>query len=140
VADHPEWPPYTNVIAELGPEGISSDETDEDASTDSLKIFRRIDKPWRAQYFSNLFEELDAKRSRLTAMGQPIIGNRPRLRGVGSNKRNQIAKDSLPMNFYSAEWLNLQHDWCRKSLIERAKPDYELPDYLSRVAPHVTGS
>ena len=93
------------MLAKLGPDGMSSDETDTESNGAQPKTLRRITKPWHSRHVSALLRYLDKTP---IPRGQKLKGNsylvrhpEPRL-GVdphpGSHTVTPVAK--LPENYY----------------------------------------
>ena len=54
-----EWGKYIDVVDMLGVIGMSSDETETEATRDSLKVVRRRQKDWRSSDLSRFLRSVD---------------------------------------------------------------------------------
>ncbi|KAF8580828.1 hypothetical protein K439DRAFT_1619498 [Ramaria rubella] len=114
---HPDWPPaFWDVIAALGPDGTSSDETDSSSDEEAQRLacqkFCRVPKVWHNSAVESLLQYIDSAVGdsplplRMSGQaGQPFrirIGDHP-------THKNESVAHGFPENFYDIEWLNLKH-------------------------------
>ena len=61
-AENPEaWGAYIDVVDMLSAAGMSSDETETEATRNKLKVVRRHQKNWRSPDLSRFFESVDQR-------------------------------------------------------------------------------
>lgn len=117
------WRAYIDVVDMVGAAGMSSDETETEASRDNLKVVRRHEKNWRSPDLSRFFESVDQKHK------PRARGNKPyrRLPSKGDREpTDSKAVSGLPINFYRATWYWSLHHVDRQDL--DAKEEMPLPD------------
>ena len=115
----------------LGYGGMSSDETETEATRTSAKQVRRRDRPWRSASLGRMWEavedydvsnkQLDKQRK----LGNPGFGRLPPL--ASKPPSAGVAVRYLPRNFYSPTWWLSQHEHVLSDL--SSKPERSLPDY-----------
>ncbi|KAJ3912800.1 MAG: hypothetical protein NXY57DRAFT_858235, partial [Lentinula lateritia] len=104
----------TDLLNRIGPDGMSEDE--EDGSKDQPQ-FIVLTPQWRALELTMLLRKLDKLHMLMRTKGRtrPSKGSAPRLRIIKSDPvyfPDRPAPIGLPMNLYSAAWLNAkQPDW-----------------------------
>ncbi|PPR07013.1 hypothetical protein CVT26_005208 [Gymnopilus dilepis] len=99
------WKSHFTTIEELGIEGMSSDDPDEE---DPLTFDIRT-LPWRAKELTKICAQTDAARNTTNAYGNRRAGNLPRIRrrkedGRASSRKAPAGK---PLNFYDPDWYQL---------------------------------
>jgi len=128
-AENPEaWGAYIDVVDMLSAAGMSSDETETEATRNKLKVVRRHQKNWRSPDLSRFFESVDQRHK------PRAQGNKPyqRLPSKGDREpKDYKAVRGLPQNFYRATWYWSLHQVDRKGL--NAKEEMTLPDLAACV-------
>lgn len=98
------WGILDYVVGALSPAGMSSDESDEDASGKALYVIKPT--PWRDPYVTELLRHVDNDLNKTNGFGGRRPGNAFRTRqwrpGVQSSARQAPAR--LPINFYDQRW------------------------------------
>ena len=131
-----------SVIEELGPGGMSSDETDDEqvSGGNSVKRLRRISIVWVNPELSKLFEAVDSYKC--DPLGgfpdmniQDKRGNRSHPRNYDALHKNISQKPirGLPVNYYDPDW------WVKnprdKQNILDAEAERALPQLVSNFHP-----
>ncbi|KAF8801625.1 hypothetical protein BYT27DRAFT_7215941 [Phlegmacium glaucopus] len=102
----PGWKATTEMIEELGPAGMSSDESevDEKSKKTTYKIRRRL---WRAKVCKDRLMVVDSDRNFINALGGARPGKQPRERIRSSTATISIRapKVGCPKNYYSQMWV-----------------------------------
>lgn len=91
----------------LGPEGMSGDETDHDASTRHVKKLSKLQLPWISKEVTSLLRNIDSYDDAILdeCIAVTKRGNKP-LPKSGSVKqaKNSKAVPKLPRNWYNVDW------------------------------------
>jgi hypothetical protein len=91
----------------LGPEGMSGDETDHDASTRNVKKLSKLQLPWISEEVTSLLHNIDSYDAAILdeCIAVTKRGNKP-LPKSGSVKQAKQSKAApkLPRNWYNADW------------------------------------
>jgi hypothetical protein len=110
---------------------MSSDKTETEASRDSLKVLRRLDRPWCDTSLCWLWEAIEdynhimMKREQRDKLGNPGLR---RLQPLATNPVSTGAvMHFLPKNFYRPTWWFSQHEHVQFAL--HSKEDQPIPDY-----------
>lgn len=108
----PGWKVTTEMIEELGPAGMSSDESevDEETKKTTYKIRRRL---WRAKVCKDRLLLVDSDRNITNALGGARPGKQPRdrIRSSTATISKRAPKIGCPENYYSRDWVaNLPSD------------------------------
>jgi len=92
------------LIEELGPEGMSSDDSEID--DDGRKEFKVRRMPWRSKEIETRLIQVDKDRNMTNAYGNSRAGNQPRHRIRRNAKKLSLRKPSAgyPLNFYDDKW------------------------------------
>ena len=97
----------TEMVQELGPTGMSSDESEVDERTQktTYRIRKRL---WRSNECKDRLVVIDADRNVPNALGGARAGNPPRDRVRGSNApvSERAPKVGCPQNYYSRTWVS----------------------------------
>jgi hypothetical protein len=100
------WKAATEMVEQIGPAGMSSDESEVDAQT--KKVTYRIRKClWRSSACKNRLLIIDADRNVTNALGGARAGNpaRERVRGSNATVSKRAPKVGCPENYYSKVWV-----------------------------------
>jgi hypothetical protein len=101
------WKVTTEMVEQLGPAGMSSDESEVDAKTKktTYRIRKRL---WRSNECKDRLIIIDADRNVTNAFGGARAGNPPRERVRGSNATvsERAPKVGCPQNYYSKTWVS----------------------------------
>jgi hypothetical protein len=113
------------MVEELGPAGMSSDESELDEKTKktTYRIKRRL---WRARTCKDRLILIDSDRNITSAHGGARPGNPPRerIRAPTSTISQRAPKVGCPENYYSREWVsNLGSDRAVRALKWGEKKD-----------------
>ncbi|KAI0822497.1 hypothetical protein BC628DRAFT_1327195 [Trametes gibbosa] len=102
---YPETRKHGQLLKDLGPEGMSSDEGE--YVGEILLHYRIRRKPWRAAWVTQLLRLLDAlsRRNRSTQGQGSLQGSRPRLRYISEDTSSARAVPRLPRIAYDPVWL-----------------------------------
>jgi hypothetical protein len=123
-----EWGKFIDIVDMLGIAGMSSDETETEATRDNLKTVRRRQKDWHSSELSRFFESVDR-------MHKPHArGNKPYRRLPSKGDREPTVTNAvcrLPINFYRTTWYWSLHKVDREEL--DAKEEMPLPNLTSCV-------
>jgi hypothetical protein len=95
------------MVEQLGPAGMSSDESEVDATT--KKVTYRIRKRlWRSSACKDRLLIIDADRNVTNALGGARAGNpaRERVRGSNATISERAPKVGCPENYYSKMWVS----------------------------------
>ena len=126
----PVWEFLWSMVEELGPGGMSSDETDADANPSEGRKFWIKKCPWRSSALINYLTIVDKDQNSTTAYGGKRAGNLPRIRrrraGGTASISIRPAVPGLPINFYDESWYRGLSEHDKKCL--GAKEAWELPD------------
>ena len=115
----------TEMVEELGPAGMSSDESEVDRNTKktTYRIKKRL---WRAKICKERLIVIDSDRNTTNALGGARPGNQPRerIRGSASTISKRAPKVGCPENYYSRDWIsNLGSDRAVRALKKKPKKD-----------------
>lgn len=103
----PGWKATGKMVKELGPAGMSSDESEFDEKTKrtTYRIKRRL---WRARTCKDRLIVIDSDRNITSAHGGTRPGKPPRerIRALNSTISNRPPKVGCPENYYSKEWVS----------------------------------
>lgn len=91
------WKWLSEVVKELGPDGMSSDESDEE---DLMPVFRVKPMPWRRDISKEL-QIIDSHSKKGVSMGPKAAKRVKALRSTSNRK----AAEGLPKSFYHDDWL-----------------------------------
>jgi hypothetical protein len=108
----PGWKVTTEMVEELGPAGMSSDESELDENTKKT-TYRIKKRHWRARECKDRLILVDSDRNTTNAYGGTRPGNqlRERIRAPNSTLSERAPKVGCPKNYYSREWVaNLGSD------------------------------
>ena len=97
----------TEMVEQLGPAGMGSDESEVDEET--KKVTYRIRKRlWRSSACKNRLFIIDADRNVTNAFGGARAGNpaRERVRGSNATDSERAPKVGCPSNYYSKMWVS----------------------------------
>jgi len=130
------WKKLKKIHAELGQDGMSSDETDTEQTGLQAKIVRRIPKVWISPAVSDLWNAVEKYgKGRVNS-----IGNTPytRIFEPSPSSRTQqnmpaqrrLCVPGLPSNYYCDLWLRGLSP-AQRAQVDRKSPR-ELPSYVSR--------
>ena len=120
------------MVEELGPAGMSSDESelDENTKRTTYRIKRRL---WRARACKNRLKVIDSDRNVTNALGGTRSGKPPReqIRAPTSTISEHAPTVGCPKNYYSREWVaNIASDrmvrelkWKERKDLGRAQDD-----------------
>jgi hypothetical protein len=101
------WKATTKMVEQLGPEGMSSDESEVDANTrkTTYRIRKRL---WRSGECKDRILIIDADRNVTNALGGARPGNpaRERVRGSNATASERAPKVGCPKNYYSKTWVS----------------------------------
>lgn len=123
------WASIEEIINNMGPMGMSDDETDEEASRPNRKVLRRCGLKWRAQELSDFFttiEEYILHRRAITTQGSPPLDRLPYLPTAVKIPKDRNPVKGLPLNYYNPTWKRLLHPVRIEEL--GATPPQALPD------------
>ena len=103
----PGWKASAEMVEELGPAGMSSDESEVDEYTKktTYRIKRRL---WRAKVCKDRLIVIDSDRNITNAHGGTRPGKAPRerIRTSTSTISERAPKVGCPENYYSREWVS----------------------------------
>ena len=95
------------MVEQLGPAGMSSDESEVDSRTKktTYRIRKRL---WRSSACKDRLIIIDADRNVTNALGGARPGNpaRERVRGSNATVSERAAKVGCPENYYSRTWVS----------------------------------
>jgi hypothetical protein len=101
------WKRTTEMVEELGPAGMSSDESevDEENKKTTYRIRRRL---WRAKECKDRLLVVDSDRNITNAFGNPLPGKQPRerIRTTTATISKRAPTVGCPNNYYSKEWVS----------------------------------
>ncbi|KAI0367548.1 hypothetical protein BV20DRAFT_1037610 [Pilatotrama ljubarskyi] len=113
-AKYSQLKPHLPMLEQLGIDGMSSDESDEDSN--GCKLFRILAKSWRPDRVTAWLRGFDAVDA-LTRDAQSSRGNQPRRRAVSSKvDDSRAAVKGLPKNAYNPVWYAKLGDFVREAL------------------------
>jgi hypothetical protein len=101
---NPEWKASYDMVLNLGPSGMSSDESEEE---DGRMIYIVKARSWRGHTVNKRCKIIDRERNNTSYLGGAPSGNPPR-------KRKRVTRPTLssrdpvvgcPKNYYSARWI-----------------------------------
>ncbi|PPR02271.1 hypothetical protein CVT26_011747 [Gymnopilus dilepis] len=98
------WKARYDVMQALGPEGMSSDESDLDSNTKTF-IVKNI--PWRNRRLTEIVQNIDKSRHLTNAYGNTRPGNSPRIRVRRDRPRRSARKKAptgKPVDMYDTDW------------------------------------
>jgi hypothetical protein len=99
------WKRTTEMVEELGPAGMSSDESevDEENKKTTYKIRTRL---WRAKECKDRLLVVDSDRNITNVFGGPRPGKQPRerIRTTTATISMRAPTVGCPKNYYSKEW------------------------------------
>lgn len=102
--EHAAWDQFGMLIEELGPEGMSSDDSEID--DDARKVFPVRRMPWRSKEVEKRLIQVDKDYNTTNAYGNLRAGNPPRHRtrryAMKVSRRKPAA--GYPLNFYDRNW------------------------------------
>ena len=101
------WKATTKMVEQLGPAGMSSDESEVDAKT--KKVTYRICKhPWRSSACKDRLHIIDADHNVMNVLGGARAGNpaREKVRGSNATVSECAPKVGCPENYYSKMWVS----------------------------------
>ena len=117
------------MVAGLGPDGTSLDETDDEEVHLTHPKFLRIPKVWRSPAIDPVLRYIDQHRDDLILPFQTAgrAGEPPRVR-VGDHPTicNNTVACGLPENLYDHQWLDSRHPQAVRLL--GVLPFVEIPD------------
>ncbi|PPQ74875.1 hypothetical protein CVT26_011470 [Gymnopilus dilepis] len=118
-----DWKVKYNIVAALGPEGMSSDETG-DSDTDTYWV-RTL--PWRNKRAVQVMVSIDEAKNTRNAYGNIRPGNRPRNRQRKKSARESVRKAPIgkPKNLYDTDWFEKLHGGKKRALKAKSDIDYE---------------
>lgn len=121
------WAEVQRLLESLGDKGMSSDETDSEASRSGYKVVRRVPLPWLCDEVPMLWKEVEAFHIARQAH-RPRRSNKPIPRIFEAFHRSSTchAVAGLPKNFYNSIWWTSLHDG--QQLFMEPKGPTELPD------------
>lgn len=93
------WTDILTVVAMLGEDGMSSEETDWPGDSERPRTTMHVEKPWLNAPVSALLKQIDGAGSSKTA---PTDG--PRSGDENPNSHTMQAVEGLPVNFYCPRW------------------------------------
>ena len=104
---NPGWKVTTQMVEQLGPAGMSSDESEVDAYTKKT-TYRIRKRPWRSNECKNRLIIIDADRNVTNALGGARAGNpaRERVRGSNGTVSKRAPTVGCPRNYYSKIWVS----------------------------------
>lgn len=115
----------------LGYGGMSSDETDTEATRDSPKVLRRRDRLWRDASLGRMWEAIETYDNIMLKRGQRERQGNPGLKRLPPSSTNPVSQGAavrfLPKNFYRPTWWFSQHEYNQFAL--HSKEERPLPDY-----------
>lgn len=98
------WSEVQLVYDALGAQGMSSDETDSDASAPNQKVVRRVALVWLAEDVSKMWSKVEAFHLKMVG-NQPHRGNSALLRlHAPKHSREDRIVPGLPKNYYDTIW------------------------------------
>jgi hypothetical protein len=125
------WGGVLDVHKSLGPDGMSSDETETDDKGRAVKPkrLRRVEKPWVNTEITAIWEHVDA----LSIPVEPTSGNKslPRIHEARSTNTSATPVFGLPGNYYNSLWCLGRHPNERAAL--HRKKDRPIPSTVSEV-------
>lgn len=127
--DPPFWDRTAEVIEYLGAQGMSSDETVQEARGMNPKVVRRIPKPWLHTDVSSLLAAIDEQGSVVTPSrgGKTVLRLRAPDSRAGVTMRSESAPVcKLPANYYDEMWWRSLSNGQQLSIQRR--PGQPLPD------------
>lgn len=123
------WQGVSDVHQAIGPDGMSSDETETDDKGKAVKPkqVRRVEKAWVSPDITAMWENVDA----LGVPGEHTSGNRslPRIHEARSTNISASPVRRLPGNYYNKLWYLGCHQNGREALCR--KKDEPIPSAVS---------
>ena len=119
------WKITADMVEELGPAGMSSDDSELDEKTQRT-TYRIRRRPWRARECKDRLIVIDSDRNVTNAHGGTRPGKPPRerIRAPTSTISEHAPKVGCPKNYYSPEWVsNLGSDRMVRALKRKEKKD-----------------
>jgi hypothetical protein len=101
------WKVTAEMVEELGPAGMSSDESEVDEKTKRI-TYRIKRRPWRAKECKVRLMLIDSDRNITNGHGGARPGKpaRERIRASTSTISDRAPKVGCPENYYSREWVS----------------------------------
>jgi hypothetical protein len=101
------WKVTTEMVEQLGPAGMSSDESEVDTKTKKT-TYRICKRLWRSSACKDRLLIIDADRNVTNALGGARAGNpvRERVRGSNATISERAPKVGCPKNYYSKTWVS----------------------------------
>ena len=101
------WKATTEMVEQLGPAGMSSDESEVDANNEKT-TYRVRKRLWRSSACKDRLLIIDADRNVTNALGGARAGNpaRERVRGSNATVSERAPKVGCPKNCYSKAWVS----------------------------------
>lgn len=113
----------------LHPEGMSSDESDNEGGQPSYWVKTR---QWRSKELNRYLQQIDRDTNRTTIYGSILPGNPPRKRKRRANATlsRHRAIPNLPINFYDETWYATLTN--RDKIALKSKPAFMLPEITNQ--------
>ncbi|KDR76615.1 hypothetical protein GALMADRAFT_139528 [Galerina marginata CBS 339.88] len=121
----PGWKVSAEMIEELGPAGMSSDESEVDEETKKI-TYRIRRRHWRSKACKERLLLVDSDRNITNALGGARPGKQPRerIRSSGSTISKRAPTIGCPTNYYSREWVaNLSSERMVRALKMKRKKE-----------------
>ena len=118
-----EWKKRYDVVDALGPEGMSSDETD-DNDPDNYWVRTLL---WRSKKATQVMVTIDEAKNITNAYGNIRAGNRPRNRQRRKNSTASVRKVPIgkPEDLYDRDWYAQLNAGKKRALKAKANLEYE---------------
>ncbi|KAF8801718.1 hypothetical protein BYT27DRAFT_7114412 [Phlegmacium glaucopus] len=104
---NPGWKATTEMVEQLGPAGMSSDESEVDAMTKKV-TYRICKRLWRSSACKDRLLMIDADRNVTNALGGARAGNpaREQVRGSNATVSKRTPTVGCPENYYLRVWVS----------------------------------
>lgn len=122
---NPGWEIKTKIVEELGPAGMSADESEIDEKTKKT-TYRIRRQQWQARVCKNRLIVINSNQNITNAHGKTCHGNQSReqIKAPTLTISTRMLKVGCPENYYSREWVeNLGSDQMVRALKWGEKKD-----------------
>jgi hypothetical protein len=122
----PGWDALNAAVYQLGAEGMSSDESEDDEMGRKVYVVNKA--IWRDRRVTESLRLVDGDHNTTNAFGNKRAGNPARTRVIRARARPSAreAPPELPINFYDSTWYSGLTNRERNELM--ALPELQLPE------------
>ncbi|KIJ47662.1 hypothetical protein M422DRAFT_66480 [Sphaerobolus stellatus SS14] len=107
MANIPPPNPLWDILEVLGPDGVSSDETDTEGSPPNAPRFLRIPQIWRRKFLDSTMSRVDEMPRQIPDSCHSLRKGQPERIRIGDHPTqvNSTAIKGLPIDIYDEDWL-----------------------------------